>query len=361
MSYIILSINPGSTSTKIAVYEDEKKLFEKNIEHEHSDLEQYDDILGQLDYRTVIVKNALKSWGIEEKDLSAVVGRGNLLPNMKGGGYLVNEDMIRALENGEASPHASNLGALIAYNIAVPIKIPAYIYDSVSSDEFSEIAKITGIPTVVRASLCHVLNTKAVSREVAKKHGSSYEKMNLIVAHLGGGISISIHQGGRIVDAIRDDSGPFSPERAGSIPLFYIIDMCYSGNYAKEDMIKLLRGAGGLKAYLGTSDCREIEKEIESGNKKAKLLYEAQAYQISKGIGEMAPVVNGEVDYIILTGGMAHSKMMTDMITKRIQYIAPVEIAAGEMEMEALSLGALRLLKGQEKAHTYQLSKLANP
>ena len=353
MAYKILVINPGSTSTKIALYEDEKQLFLKGITHSGSDLEGFDDILEQQDYRADIIKEAIREWKIDLSALSAVIGRGNLLPHMTGGGYLVEENMVTALKAGLASPHASNLGALIAWSIAQPLGIPAYIYDSVTSDEFTDIAKITGMPGVKRESMCHVLNMKAVSRRVAAEKGTKYEDLNLVVAHLGGGITIGAHEKGRIVDAIRDDAGPFSPERAGSVPLLYVIDMCYSGEYSRRDMIKFIRGNGGLKSFLGTADCREIEEMIEGGNEEARQLYEAQAYQIAKGIGEMAPVLRGKIDYVILTGGMVYSEMMTKMVTDRVSFIAPVVAVPGENEMESLALGARRMLDG-EPYHIYE-------
>ncbi|MCB6994169.1 butyrate kinase [bacterium 210820-DFI.6.37] len=353
MEYNILVINPGSTSTKVAWFEGEKQLRSASIDHSARELDRFSDILDQEDYRAELIKDLIREWQVKPETLSAVVGRGGLLPNMKAGGYLVNEAMVRAIRSGKASPHASNLGALLAKNLADPLGIPAFIYDCVTSDEFTEIAKITGMPNVRRESMCHVLNMKAVCRKAAEKHGGSYETMNFIVAHLGGGISISIHHKGKIIDAIRDDAGPFSPERAGSIPLLYMIDLCYSGVYNRKEMIKNVRGMGGMKAYLGTQDCREIEAMIASGDEKAKLLYEAQAYQIAKGIGELAPVLDGNVDYIILTGGMAYSQMMTGMVAKRVGFIAPVEIIAGEREMEALALGAARVLDG-EKVREYE-------
>jgi butyrate kinase len=355
VSYKILAINPGSTSTKIALYEEDRKVFEVSIEHTAKELEGFEDTLDQFEFRYHIVASTLEEKRVDLNSLSAVVGRGGLLPHMSSGGYLVTEDMLDAFWEGWASPHASNLGALLANKVSEPLGIPAYIYDSVTSDEFDEIAKVTGMPEVRRESMCHVLNMKAVSRKVAKKYGKKYEELNLIVAHMGGGISIGVHHGGKIVDGIRDDAGPFSPERAGSIPLLYVIDMCYSGKYNKKEMVKRIRGSGGIKAYLGTSDCREVEKMIEEGNEEAKMIYEAQAYQIAKGIGEMAPVLNGRFDFIILTGGMAHSKQMTDMVRKRVEFIAPVEVVAGEDEMEALSLGTLRILKGEETAKRYKL------
>lgn len=351
MSYNILVINPGSTSTKVAWFEGGKQLHSASIDHSSQELDRFSDILHQEDYRAELIKGLMQKWQVQPESLSAVVGRGGLLPNMKAGGYLVDEAMIQAIRGGKASPHASNLGALLAKNIADPLGIPAFIYDCVTADEFTEIAKITGMPNVRRESMCHVLNMKAVCREVAEKQNTSYEKLNLIVAHLGGGISISIHHNGQIIDAIRDDAGPFSPERAGSIPLLYMIDLCYSGIYNRKEMIKNVRGLGGMKAYLGTQDCREIEAMIAEGDEKAKLLYEAQAYQIAKGIGELAPVLDGRIDYIILTGGMAYSKMMTDMVAQRVEFIAPVQIIAGEREMEALALGAARILDGEQVKH----------
>jgi butyrate kinase len=347
-----LVINPGSTSTKIAVYDDERELCLKTIDHSEEDLAPFEEALDQFGYRASIVREALAEWQVDPQSLSAVIGRGNLLPRMKGGGYRVDENMVAALKAGKASPHASNLGALIAYSVAEPLGVPAYIYDSVTADEMTPIAKVTGMPGIERESMCHVLNMRAVSRKLAKEKGRKYEDMNLLVAHLGGGITISVHCGGRIVDAIRDDSGPFSPERAGSVPLLYVIDMCYSGQYQKKDMIKFIRGQGGLKAFLGTADARKIESMIMSGDEKAKLLYEAQAYQIAKGIGELAPVVNGQIDYIVMTGGLAHSKMLTGMVAERVKFIAPIEIIPGENEMEALALGAKRLLEG-EPCHYY--------
>ncbi|MDR1574707.1 MAG: butyrate kinase [Treponema sp.] len=352
MAYTILVINPGSTSTKIAVYEDEKQLYLKNIEHKADELARFDDILDQEEYRSELIRGTVKEWNVNLAGLSAVMGRGNLLPHMKGGGYLVEENMLEALRAGKASPHASNLGALLAHSIAGSLGIPSYIYDSVTADEFTELAKITGMPGVRRESMCHVLNSKAASRKVAESRGKKYEDMDFIVAHLGGGITISVHHRGKIVDAIRDDAGPFSPERAGSVPLLYVIDMCYSGRHTRKEMIKYIRGNGGLKSYLGTSDCREIEKMIDAGNAEAKMLYEAQAYQIAKGIGEMAPVLNGRFDNIILTGGMVYSAYMTKMVTERVSFIAPVVAVPGENEMEALALGAIRLLNG-ERYHIY--------
>ncbi len=348
MVYTILAVNPGSTSTKIALYRNETLIFYDQAEHSDEDFAGFTDILDQLDYRLEVIYSTLKKNRLELAEISAVVGRGGLLPPVNAGGYLVNERMKKVILSGNLSPHASNLGALLADKIASPLGIPSFIYDSVSSDEFKEIAMITGIPEYLRHSQCHVLNSKAMGRKAAEQFETHYEDLNLIVAHLGGGISISVHEKGKIVDSTGDDSGPFSPERTGGLPLLYVIDLCYSGKYTKNEMIRKIRGMGGIKAHLGTHDCRLVEEMIAEGNEKAKLVYEAEAYQVAKGIGELAPVLNGEIDYIILTGGIAHSKMMTEMITDRVKFIAPVIVMPGEMEMEALALGALRILKGEE-------------
>lgn len=355
MSYKILAINPGSTSTKIGYYEDEKEMFSENVMHSDEELKQYSRVVDEFDMRKDNILNAMKKHGADVKDLSAVVGRGGQLTQIHAGGYRVTEDMKKKLTDPATVEHASNLGALIADAIASPLGIPAYIYDAVGSDEMKDIAKITGMPEVVRASFCHVLNSKAMCRKAAKEFGQTYQEMNFLVAHLGGGISISAHEKGRIIDVITSDGGPFSPERAGSIPLNYIIDMCYSGEYTKREMQKKETGMGGIKAYLGTSNCIEVEHMVEEGNKEAEKIYKAQAYQIAKGIGELSPTLKGNTDAIILTGGVAHSKMLTDWITEYVSFIAPVKVMAGENELESLSMGALRILKGEETAEDYRL------
>lgn len=354
MEYHILAINPGSTSTKIAVYVDKEEKFAVNIDHPAEELDVFEGINEQFPFRKETILNALKERDYDVSQLSAVVGRGGQLPPVKAGGYLVNQAMKRRIIEGPIVSHASNLGALLADAIAAPLGIPAYIYDAVSADELKPVARVIGIPEIKRQSFCHVLNSKAMCRKAAEAVGKRYEDMNYIVAHLGGGISVSAHEKGEIVDVITDDGGPFSPERSGSIPLIYIVDMCYSGLYNKREILKKLRGMGGMKALLGTPDCREIEKMIADGDEKAKLVYEAQAYQIAKGIGELAPTFENGLDGIILTGGIAYSKMLTGIIKKRVEFMAPVLIMPGENELESLAWGALRILKGEEKAHTYR-------
>lgn len=357
MPYQILSINPGSTSTRVALYEETSLLFSENIEHSVEELLGFSEYIDELQFRIDVVHSILLKHKVDCAKLSAVVGRGGLIPNIHAGGYLVDENLKNLISSGSLSPHVSNLGALLADKVAKPLGIPAYIYDAVMSNEFTEIAKITGIPEIKRESMCHVLNMKAMGRKVAEKHGRKYEDLNLIIAHLGGGITIGAHEKGKIIDAIRDDAGPFSPQRAGGVPLFYAIDLCYSGNYTKLEMQKKIRGLGGIKAHLGTHDCRIVEEMIAEGNEKAKLVYEAEAYQIAKGIGEMAPVLSGKIDYIVLTGGLAYSQMMTGMISERIQFLAPIEILPGENEMESLALGGLRIVKGEERVSKWKIEQ----
>ena len=351
--YNILSVNPGSTSTKVALYEDEKQIFVENIEHSRDELSVFKIIPDQLEYRKKLVLDILASKGSKLEQLSAVVGRGGLIPNLKTGGYIVTSKMEEALKSDSISPHAANLGGLIAKAIAEPLNIPAYIYDGVTSGELSEIAKITGIPGIVRQSMCHALNSRAMARKYAQSQGKKYESMNFIVAHLGGGISVSAHKEGHIIDSVADDDGQFSPERSGSIPLMDAIELCFSGKYTKAEMKEMVRGKGGMYAYLGTSDCRVIEKRIEDGDRLAALVFEAQAYQIAKGIGLLSVTLYGEIDGIILTGGVAFSKLLTSKIESYVNFIAPVIIMPGENEMESLANAGLRLLRGEEIAKEY--------
>jgi len=354
MTYKILAINPGSTSTKIAIYEDERELFTTSLEHSPEEIEKYDSIQDQFEMRRDAVLNFLEEKGFDIRELAAVVGRGGMLPPVKTGAYEVNELMLKTLRERPYMEHASNLGAPIAYEIAKAAGVKAYIYDSVRADEMTDIARISGMPDIPRMSTSHVLNTRAVAMKVAKKYGKRYDEMNFVVAHLGGGISLNVHEKGRIVDIVSDDEGAFSPEGSGRVPCRLLIELCYSGKYDKKAMLKKLRGNGGLKAYLGTTDARKVERMIEAGNEKARLVYEALAYQVAKNIGELATVVAGKVDAIILTGGLAHSKMLTSWIKKRVEFIAPVEIVAGENEMESLAYGILRVLRGEEEARIYK-------
>lgn len=356
MVYKQLIINPGSTSTKLALYEDKEKVVQENVEHDAAQMQQFDSIADQIPFRMGIIRDFMARNSIQEKDLSAVMGRGGLVFGLKTGGYEVNDDLCEALVNDRLSqPHASNLGGLLARELARPLGIPAYIYDAVTGGELTEVARITGIRDIERRSFCHVLNSRAMAIRYAQENGLDYNKLNLIVAHLGGGISASVHAQGRIIDSIGDDDGQFSPERSGSVPSLELIRLCFSGDYTKADMVKKVRGKGGLFAHLGTSDCRVIEKMIKDGDQRADLVFQAQAYQIAKGIGLLSIVLKGKCDAIILTGGVARSQMLTDRIKEYVSFIAPVAVLPGENEMEALALGGLRLLSGEETARQYAI------
>lgn len=354
MGYKILAINPGSTSMKISIYENEKELFKQGFEHSTEELKKYARVADQFEMRRDVVLNYLEEINFDINELSAIVGRGGLLPPVKAGAYLVDETMVDVLKNRPAVEHASNLGGIIAYEIAKPLNIPAFIYDSVAVDQLEEIARISGMPEIERLSHSHALNSRAVAIKVSGMLEKKYDEMNYIVAHLGGGISITAHQNGRMIDVVSDDEGPFSPERAGRVPCKNLVKMCYSDKYTKEAILKRFRGTGGLAGYLNTNSALDVEAMIAEGDEKAKLLYDAMAYQISKGIGELATVLCGKVDRIIVTGGIAYSKMVTENIKKRVSFIAPVEVVPGENELESLALGALRVIKGEEKASTFE-------
>lgn len=353
--YLQLIINPGSTSTKVAIYRDEEKLVQEDVTHDAAEIAKYAKITDQIPMRRAMIEDFMRRNNVQPSQLSAVMGRGGLLPGLKAGGYLMNDDLEIALGSDLSSPHASNIGGILAYEIAKPLGIPAYIYDAVTSSELPRLARLTGTPKVYRNSFCHALNSRAQAIRYAGQIGKKYEDLHLIVAHLGGGISLSAHADGRIVETIGDDEGPFSPERMGAIPALELIRMCFSGQYTQADMKKMMRGGGGMAAYLGTSDARVILKRIEEGDEQAKEVFEAQAYQVAKGIGLLAASQKGQCDAIILTGGMAYAKMLTDWIADYVKFIAPVVVLPGENEMEALAFGGLRLLKEQEKPNIYTL------
>jgi butyrate kinase len=353
MTYQILVINPGSTSTKIALYEDDKELLSQVVEHSAAELAPYPRLADQFVMRKQLVLSALGANHFDPAQLSAVMGRGGMIPGLASGGYIVNQAMIDCLTGDSIQSHASNLGAMIAYAIAQPLNIPAYIYDAVTSAELSDMMRVTGFTQIIRQSFCHALNSRATARKYAINQGKCYEDMNFIVAHLGGGISLSAISVGKIIDSISDDNGPFSPERSGGAPLLDVIELCYSGKYTHADMKKMIRGEGGMKAHLGTSDCKEIEARVDNGDAHAALVFEALGYQVAKGIGLLSTVLSGHIDAIILTGGLARSELLTNMIISRVEFIAPVAVMPGENEMEALALGALRILRGEEAAKQF--------
>jgi butyrate kinase len=292
---------------------------------------------------------------IDIKQLKSVVGRGGVLKPIASGTYEVSDNMINDLKSNIKGEHASNLGGIIARSIADELKIPAYITDPVVVDEMDDIARISGHPNFERISIWHALNQKAVARRAAEVHGKKYEEMNFVVAHLGGGISVGAHKKGKVIDvnnALNGD-GPFSPERSGSLPAEQLVDLCFSGKYKKEEIQKMIVGKGGLSAYLGTNNAKEVGDMASNGDKKAELIYSAMAYQIAKSIGEYAVVLDGDVDYILITGGIAYDKKFLEMIYKKVNFIAKVIAYPGEDELLALALGGLRILKGIEKLKQY--------
>ncbi|MCC8152608.1 MAG: butyrate kinase [Lachnospiraceae bacterium] len=349
----ILALNPGSTSTKIAVFEGETPLFIETIRHTAEELDGFEHVTDQYEFRKNLVLECLSTHGIALNMLDAVVSRGGLLAPIHAGAYTVNEDMIWQLRCRPQQEHASNVGALIAHAIAEPLGINAYIYDGVTVDELTEINRVTGLPEFHRKGIGHNLNTRAAAMRYAREQGRDYRNITVIVAHLGGGISVNLHHKGRIVDFISDDEGPFSPERAGGLPVFDVIHKCFRDGETDAGMMKLVKRQSGLMAHLGTTDCQEIEARIDRGDEYARLVYDAMALQIAKNIAKCAPVVSGQVDAILITGGIAHSRRITDEITSRVRFLAPVMIYAGEDEMQSLVLGCLRVLRGQEQAQTY--------
>lgn len=353
--YRILAINPGSTSTKISIFDGEEVFFSTVLRHPVTEIKKYQTIYDQLDFRKNVVLEALKKENIMLSSIDAVVGRGGNMKPVPGGTYRVNKAMLEDLKVGVMGQHASNLGGIIAYEIAESLNLPAFVVDPVVVDELEDLARISGIPEIQRKSKHHPLNQKATARKAAMDLGGSYEQFNFIVTHMGGGISVGVHKKGKIIDVNNclDGDGPFSPERAGGLPVGALIDLCYSGNYTKEEMRRKIVGGGGLVAYLGTNDGKEINQRIKNGDTKARLIYEAMAYQVAKEIGAGATVLKGDVDAIIITGGLAYDELLVNWIKERVGFIAKVLVYPGEFEMIAMAQGVLRVLKGEEELKTY--------
>ena len=349
-----LIINPGSTSTKIAVFEDENMLFDKTLRHSVEEISQYDTIFDQKQFRKDIIMECLKEQDFDIKTLDMVVGRGGLVKPIPGGTYKVSDALIEDLKIGPQGQHASNLGGVLAREIADEIGKPSFIVDPVAVDELQPVARISGIPDIQRNSIFHPLNQKAMARRYAKENGKRYEDVNVIVAHMGGGVSVGAHKKGRVVDVSNalEGDGAFSPERAGGLPVGPLVRLCYSGKYTEKEMYKRLVGGGGFTAYLGSNDMVEITKKAES-DENARLILDAFIYQVAKDIGSRAAVLEGKVDAIILTGGIAYGNRVTDAIAKYVDWIAPVIVYPGEDELLALALGGLRVLNGEEEAKDY--------
>ena len=355
MSHKLLIINPGSTSTKIGVYEDEKEILEETLRHSSDEIAKYETIFDQLDFRKNVILDVLKEKNFDISTLDAVVGRGGLLKPIPGGTYEVTEALMEDLKNGVQGQHASNLGGILSNEIASGLNIPAFIVDPVVVDELDEVARISGVPELPRKSIFHALNQKAVAKRYGKESGQGYENLNLIVTHMGGGVSVGAHKKGKVVDVNNalDGDGPFSPERAGGVPVGELINMCFDGKYSKEEIYRKIVGKGGCVAYLNTNDFRDVIKMSEEGDKKAKLIYDAFIYQVSKEIGSMSAVLEGKVDRIILTGGLAYSDKVVNDIKKRVGWISEIKVYPGEDELLALAQGALRVLNGEEQAKQY--------
>ena len=355
--YRILVINPGSTSTKIAVFDDSNLVFQKNLQHNPEELAKFGELINQFEFRKRIVEQSLEENNIHVSTIKAVVGRGGLVRPVESGVYTINDKMLADLKDKSfwGRTHASNLGAFIAKSIADEIDVPSFIVDPVTVDEMEDIARISGVPEIERQSLFHALNIKSIARKTAKEIGKPLEGCNLIAVHMGGGISVAAMKNGRVVDVNNAllGMGSFSPQRAGALPLQGIINLCYSGKYTKEELEKKFCKKSGLIAYLGTDNGIEITKKIEQGDKKFEQIYSAMAYQISKEIGACATVLKGKVDAIFLTGGLAYDKHLTRWLKERTEFIAPIYTFPGEGEMEAMAEAGIRILAGEEKAKEY--------
>ncbi len=355
MADFLLIINPGSTSTKMALFDGEKRVAEEVVRHDPKELARFDNVADQFDYRMENINKWLDSLSLEPGQVKAVVGRGAPLKPLEGGSYAINEEMLHAVKTMKYSNHASNLGPIIAHHLGERFGVPSLISDPITVDNFTDIARVSGIPEIERKCRSHALNIKEVSRREAEKLGKRLEEVNFVTAHMGGGISVAALQGGKIVD-VNDGllgMGPFSPDRAGALPIGGLVKLCYSGKYTEKEMIDKLSKKSGLVAYLGEADLREVEKMIRNGDEKARLYFNAMAYQIAKEIGIASVVLRGDFEAIILTGGMAHSELLVKEITSYVSFLGKVVVVPGEFEMEALAAAGMRFLTGKEKLKVY--------
>ena len=355
MSIKSLIINPGSTSTKIGIFEDETLLFDETLRHSTEEIAQFGSIIEQKDFRKNIILDFLKSKDFDVATLDVCVGRGGMLKPIPGGTYAVNDALVKDLEIGVSGQHASNLGGILAKEIADSIGKPSFIVDPVVVDELADVARISGVPELPRISIFHALNQKAVAKRYAAECGKKYEDLNLIVIHMGGGVSVGAHIGGKVVDVFNalDGDGAFSPERAGGVPCAALVKMCFSGKYTEKEISAKLIGKGGLNSYLGTNDMREVTKRANEGDAKAAEVKQAFLLQVAKDIGAMACVLNGKVDQIVITGGIAYGEDVVAKLKERCGWIAPVTVYPGEDELLALAQGALRVMNGEEQVKQY--------
>ena len=357
MNNRILAINPGSTSTKIAVFDGDSQLFVKNIKHTVEELSPFQHITDQYTFRNQVILEELANNQIDLNSINIVIGRGGLVKPIPSGVYEINDLMLEHLKMGYSGEHASNLGGIIAHSLSQKIGLEhAYIADPVVVDELSDLARISGHPKFERISIFHALNQKAIARTFAKEQNKKYEDLNLIVAHMGGGISVGSHKKGKVVEVNQalDGDGPFSPERSGTLPMNQVIKACFSGEYTCEEMKKMIVGKGGYMAYFGHSDAIVVEKAVAAGDEKATLIENAMAYQVAKEIGSAAAVLQGEIDAILLTGGLAYGKTFVIQIKSYVQWIAPIKVYPGEDEMSALAMNALMILKKEVTASQYR-------
>ncbi len=355
MSIKSLIINPGSTSTKIGVFEEESLLFEETLRHPAEEIAKYDSIVDQKDFRKKIILDLLEEKKFDIHSLNVVIGRGGMLKPIPGGTYTVTNDLLADLKIGVQGQHASNLGGILAREIGDSIAVPSYIVDPTVVDELMPIARYSGVPELPRVSIFHALNQKAVAKRYAKEIGKTYEDLNLIVVHMGGGVSVGPHKNGKVVDIFNalDGDGAFSPERAGSVPSGALVKMCFSGSYTEKEVYDKLVGKGGFNAYLGTNDMRDVEKMVDAGDENALELREAFILQVAKDIGAMACVLEGKVDQILVTGGIAFDQAVVGGLKAKTEWIAPFTIYPGEDELLALAQGGLRVIKGEETALAY--------
>ncbi len=353
----ILAINPGSTSTKIAVYADTTPVFIQTIRHTAEELAPFELVTDQFNFRKELILKELENAEIPLSQIKVIMGRGGLLKPVESGIIAVNDVMVNDLESCSYGEHASNLGGLIAFDLAQSLpNAGAFITNPVVVDELDDLARLSGHPLLPRRSIFHALNQKAVAREHAKSIMRKYEELNLIVVHLGGGVTVGAHKKGRVIDVNQglDGDGPFSPERTGTLPVGDLVRLCYSGDYTMKEIMKMVKGEGGLVAYLGTNSAYEVEQRVASGDKEAKYIYDGMAYQISKEIGGMVAVLKSDVDGILITGGIAYDKYFVNQIISYIHRMAPVHVYPGEDEMKALAMNGLRLILGDVVARDYQ-------
>ena len=355
MEGVIIAINPGSTTTRMALFKDRDKIAEETVSHNREEIAPFENVADQFEMRMTKIDQWLSSVGIDDQKIAGIAGRGAPLCPLEDGVYSINEKLLDDLRSARYSNHASNLGGLIADHLGKRFGVPAVIVEPITIDNFTELARISGVPEIKRKSRSHALNIKEVCRREADRLGKSFDQVNFIAVHMGGGISVAAVERGLIVD-VNDGligMGPFSPERAGALPIGPLVELCYSGKYTEKELIKKLSVESGLKGYLGVADLREVEKMIEDGDEKAALYYGAMIYQIAKEIGMCAAVLKGNFESIILTGGMAHSKRLVGTLGEYISFLGEVIIMAGEFEMEALAAGGLRVFEGSEVPKEY--------